>query len=91
MWRTLYFQKNPKLKKILDSSEEQFAKRIGHVSVEEWRIFRELQKKRRLLESEGKIRPFERIKPSMRKQLDRKKKSAPLNDSETFESYSEKY
>ncbi|VDK72726.1 unnamed protein product [Litomosoides sigmodontis] len=75
--------KNPKLKKILDSSEEQFVKRIAHVSIEEWHLFRELQNKRRLLESEGKIRPFERIKPSMRKQLDRKKKSAPLNDSET--------
>uniref|UniRef100_A0A0R3RRA8 BACK domain-containing protein n=1 Tax=Elaeophora elaphi TaxID=1147741 RepID=A0A0R3RRA8_9BILA len=83
--------KNPKLKKILDSSAEHFAKKVGHVSVEEWHLFRELQNKRRMLESEGKIRPFERIKPSMRKQLERKKKSVPLNDSETFESYNEKY
>ncbi|CAG9534233.1 unnamed protein product [Cercopithifilaria johnstoni] len=83
--------KNPKLKKILDSSEEQFAKKVGRVSVEEWYLFRELQNKRRILESEGKMRPFERIKPSMRKQWERKKKSAPLNDSEAFESYNEKY
>ncbi|KAL3998301.1 mTERF family protein [Acanthocheilonema viteae] len=83
--------KNPKLKKILDISEEQFAKKIGHVSLEEWYLFRELQNKRRVLESEGNTRPFERIKPSMRKQLERKKKSIQLNDSEAFESYNEKY
>ncbi|EFO28028.1 hypothetical protein LOAG_00444 [Loa loa] len=83
--------KNPKLKKILDSSAEHFAKRIGLVSIEEWYLFKELQNKRRLIESEGKVRPFERIKPSMRKQLERKKKSLPSNDSETFESYNERY
>lgn len=83
--------KNPKLKRILDSSEEQFVTKVGHVSVEEWYLFRELQNKQRIVESDGKTRPFERIKPSMRKQLERKKKSTPLNDSEAFESYNEKY
>lgn len=88
---TLYFQKNPKLRKILNSSTEQFAKKVGHVSVEEWHLFRELQSKRRVLELEGKTHLFERIKPSMRKQSERKKKSVPSSDSETFESYNEKY
>ncbi|OZC12932.1 hypothetical protein X798_00567 [Onchocerca flexuosa] len=75
--------KNPKLRKILNSNTEQFAKKIGHVSVEEWHLFRELQSKRRILESEGKTHLFERIKPSMRKQSERKKKSVPSSDSET--------
>ncbi|VDO39027.1 unnamed protein product [Onchocerca flexuosa] len=85
------YGKNPKLRKILNSNTEQFAKKIGHVSVEEWHLFRELQSKRRILESEGKTHLFERIKPSMRKQSERKKKSVPSSDSETFESYNEKY
>lgn len=75
----------------MDSSVERFAKKIGLVSVQEWHLFRELQNKQRVLESEGKMRPFERIKPSMRKQLERKKKSVPSNDFETFESYNERY
>lgn len=54
-------------------------------------MFRELQNKQRALESEGKIRPFERIKPSMRKQWERRKKSVTSNNSETFESYNERY
>uniref|UniRef100_A0AAF5Q1L8 mTERF domain-containing protein n=1 Tax=Wuchereria bancrofti TaxID=6293 RepID=A0AAF5Q1L8_WUCBA len=83
--------KNPKLKKIVDSGAEQFAKKVGFVSVEEWHLFRELQNKRRVLESEGKMHPFERIKPSMRKQSERKKKSAPSNDSGTFDLYNERY
>uniref|UniRef100_A0A1I8EKT9 C2H2-type domain-containing protein n=2 Tax=Onchocercidae TaxID=6296 RepID=A0A1I8EKT9_WUCBA len=82
--------KNPKLKKIVDSGAEQFAKKVGFVSVEEWHLFRELQNKRRVLESEGKMHPFERIKPSMRKQSERKKKSAPSNDSGTFDLYNER-
>ncbi|KAK6106813.1 mTERF family protein [Brugia pahangi] len=83
--------KNPKLKKIVNSGAEQFAKKVGFVSVEEWHLFRELQNKRRVLESEGKMHPFERIKPSMRKQSERKKKSALPNDSGTFDLYNERY
>ncbi|KAM3721458.1 AP-1 complex subunit mu-1-I [Dirofilaria immitis] len=83
--------KNSKLREILDSNAEQFAKKVGHVSIEEWYLFRELQSKRRVLELEGKVRPFERIKPSMRKLSERKKKSISSNDSETFDLYNEKY
>uniref|UniRef100_A0A7I4NM19 Uncharacterized protein n=1 Tax=Brugia malayi TaxID=6279 RepID=A0A7I4NM19_BRUMA len=83
--------KNPKLKKIVNSGAEQFAKKVGFVSLEEWHLFRELQNKRRVLESEGKMHPFERIKPSMRKQSERKKKSALPNDSGTFDLYNERY
>ncbi|VDK36153.1 unnamed protein product [Gongylonema pulchrum] len=82
---------NPKLKKIVDSNAEEFATRVAQITVEEWRLFQELQEKKRDLESPGEERPFERVKPSMRKQLERRKKLSSLRDHEKFESYDERY
>lgn len=79
------------MRKIVDSGTEIFAERVAQITVQEWYLFRELQKKKRELETEGKVRAFERIKPSMRKQLERRKKVVPLKDSEKFESYNERY
>ncbi|VDN21850.1 unnamed protein product [Gongylonema pulchrum] len=82
---------NPKLKKIVDSNAEEFATRVAQITVEEWRLFQELQEKKRDVESPGEERPFERVKPSMRKQLERRKKLSSLRDHEKFESYDERY
>lgn len=79
--------RNPELRKILDTSAENFATNIAHVSVKEWNLFRELQSKYRTLNADTEVHRFERIKPSMRKQAERRRKLLSPNDSETFESY----
>src|SRR5690606_29589261 len=60
---------NPPLYRILDSREDNFAVQLAEVTVEEWKLYRDLAAKLRALEN--KDRPFERIKPSMRKAYQR--------------------
>uniref|UniRef100_A0AC34QPC5 Mitochondrial transcription termination factor n=1 Tax=Panagrolaimus sp. JU765 TaxID=591449 RepID=A0AC34QPC5_9BILA len=64
---------NPSISLILDSDDDIFARQVAKVSSEEWKIYKELSIK--LANLEEKEKPFERIKPSMRKAYERKVKT----------------
>ncbi|KAK0426747.1 hypothetical protein QR680_009878 [Steinernema hermaphroditum] len=65
---------NPTLSKILDLPDVQFATEIAGVTMEEWTVYRAFMEKQR--EMANKERPFERIKPSVRKAFERRRKEA---------------
>ncbi|CAD6184422.1 unnamed protein product [Caenorhabditis auriculariae] len=66
---------NPKLKKILNTSDEQFAVNVAGVTMEEYTVFKAMRL--RQLEVEKKERTYERIKPSKRKAYERRQKERP--------------
>uniref|UniRef100_A0A0N5BAC5 mTERF domain-containing protein n=1 Tax=Strongyloides papillosus TaxID=174720 RepID=A0A0N5BAC5_STREA len=76
--KRLQLQKeNPPLYRILDTNPIIFATQVASVTHEEWVSYETLHEK--LKEIEKKDRPFERVKPSMRKAYERKlKKSSPI-------------
>uniref|UniRef100_A0A0N5A1L5 Trimethylamine methyltransferase n=1 Tax=Parastrongyloides trichosuri TaxID=131310 RepID=A0A0N5A1L5_PARTI len=78
--KRLQLQKeNPPLYRILDTNDNIFATQVGGVTVEEWYAYETLHEKMKELEKKDK--PFERIKPSMRKAYERRiKKGLPKND-----------
>lgn len=84
-----WLQDNPSLKEIIDTGDEQFATKVARVTLEEWKLFREVQQKERALQTEGKVRSYEKIKPSMRKRFERRRKEADNGD--CFVSFSERY
>uniref|UniRef100_A0A1I7V1F4 BACK domain-containing protein n=1 Tax=Caenorhabditis tropicalis TaxID=1561998 RepID=A0A1I7V1F4_9PELO len=63
---------NPKLARILDSEEEDFATNVARVSMEEWVVYKALRVKETL--NEKKERKFDRVKPSKRKAYERRHK-----------------
>uniref|UniRef100_A0A7E4VTS1 Cilia- and flagella-associated protein 206 n=1 Tax=Panagrellus redivivus TaxID=6233 RepID=A0A7E4VTS1_PANRE len=74
---------NPPLYRILDSRDNIFATQVAKVTPDEWTLYRELSVK--LTTLEDKDRPFERIKPSMRKAYERRLKEAPEKEAFVFE------
>lgn len=75
---------NPNLRKILDSSDSEFASDVAGVSVEEWNVYRELSKKLNI--QKDMDRPFQKVKPSMRKAFERKKKEPNVKEPHVFDS-----
>ncbi|KAE9414044.1 hypothetical protein Angca_002620, partial [Angiostrongylus cantonensis] len=74
---------NPRLRQILDSSDDNFAVQVAGVTHEEWAVYRafsELMSNR-----SDKERPYERVKPSMRKAFERKWKEEKVLDDHTFD------
>ncbi|KAL3124075.1 hypothetical protein niasHT_004664 [Heterodera trifolii] len=67
-------KENPPARRIFDVDELEFATKVGCVSHEEWVIFQDMRKQEEILSE--KERPYERIKPSLRKQFERRKKEA---------------
>lgn len=63
---------NPKLQRILDSNEEDFAINVARVSIEEWIVYKALRVKETI--NEQKDRKFDRVKPSKRKAYERRHK-----------------
>lgn len=55
--------------KIFDTDDATFANQVAGVSTAEWQMYKELHAK--LRELEDKERPYERIKPSLRKAFER--------------------
>uniref|UniRef100_A0A0K0FUJ5 Uncharacterized protein n=1 Tax=Strongyloides venezuelensis TaxID=75913 RepID=A0A0K0FUJ5_STRVS len=73
--KRLQLQKeNPPLYRILDTDPVIFATQVASVTHEEWLSYETLHEK--LKELEKKDRPFERVKPSMRKAYERKLKNS---------------
>ncbi|CAL2028395.1 unnamed protein product [Caenorhabditis brenneri] len=63
---------NPKLHRIIDSTEEDFATNVARVTMEEWVVYKALRVKETL--NEKKERKFDRVKPSKRKAYERRHK-----------------
>lgn len=63
---------NPKLQRILDSNEEDFATNVARVTMEEWVVYKALRGKQTI--NEQKDRKFDRVKPSKRKAYERRHK-----------------
>ncbi|PIC54879.1 hypothetical protein B9Z55_003950 [Caenorhabditis nigoni] len=63
---------NPKLQRILDSNEEDFAVNVARVTMEEWVVYKALRVKETI--NEQKERKFDRVKPSKRKAYERRHK-----------------
>uniref|UniRef100_A0A8R1HM75 Uncharacterized protein n=2 Tax=Caenorhabditis japonica TaxID=281687 RepID=A0A8R1HM75_CAEJA len=63
---------NPKLMRIIDSKEDDFAANVARVSIEEWVVYKALRVKETI--NEKKERKFERVKPSKRKAYERRYK-----------------
>jgi len=70
--RPQFKMENPLLYKILDTNDKEFATQIAGVTKEEWLVYQRLHEK--LKELEDKERPYERIKPAMRKAYERRPK-----------------
>ncbi|CAI4230064.1 unnamed protein product [Auanema sp. JU1783] len=65
---------NPDLSRILDSNDHVFATQVAGVTVEEWIIYQTFCEKQSV--NSEKERPYERVKPSMRKAYERRHKDA---------------
>ncbi|CAI5439838.1 unnamed protein product [Caenorhabditis angaria] len=74
---------NPKMFRIIDSSDEDFSQNVAKVSLEEWMVYQTLMGK--LEENEHKERKFERIKPSKRKAFERRYKSSEKPEDHVFD------
>ncbi|KAJ1345984.1 hypothetical protein KIN20_000639 [Parelaphostrongylus tenuis] len=74
---------NPRLHQILDSSDDHFAVQVAGVTSEEWAVYRAFSE---LMSSRGdKERPYERVKPSMRKAFERRRKEEKVIGDHTFD------
>ncbi|CEF68430.1 Hypothetical protein SRAE_2000308700 [Strongyloides ratti] len=83
--KRLQLQKeNPPLYRIIDTDSVIFATQVASVTYEEWVIYEGLHEK--LKEMEQKERPFERVKPSVRKAYERKVKKPEPNEDFILES-----
>ncbi|VDM85571.1 unnamed protein product [Strongylus vulgaris] len=74
---------NPRLHQILDSNDDHFATQVAGVTIEEWTIYRAFAKK--ISERSDKERPYERVKPSLRKAYERRRKEAKIVEDHVFD------
>ncbi|CAB3410896.1 unnamed protein product [Caenorhabditis bovis] len=74
---------NPKGSRIFDTNDEDFARNVAGVSLEEWVVFQMLQLK--IEENQEKERPFERVKPSKRKAYERRHKQRTHHGDHIFD------
>lgn len=83
--RPQFKMENPSLKQILDVPDSNFATEVAGVTLEEWLIFRGLTDK--VNRQAGMEKPFERIKPSMRKAFERRRKEASHREAYAFDDF----
>ncbi|KJH47168.1 adaptor complexe medium subunit family protein [Dictyocaulus viviparus] len=74
---------NPRLNRILDSSDDVFAVQVAGVTCEEWAVFRTFFEQ--LSNRRDKERSYERIKPSMRKAYERRRKEEIVLEDHVFD------
>ncbi|CAJ0946316.1 unnamed protein product, partial [Mesorhabditis belari] len=73
-------KENPEMSKIFDSSDEHFSTKIAGISLEEWNVFKMIE--RRAREEEDRDEPYVKVKPSLRKKFERQKKATIEKPSE---------
>uniref|UniRef100_A0A915BQV5 MHD domain-containing protein n=2 Tax=Parascaris univalens TaxID=6257 RepID=A0A915BQV5_PARUN len=83
--RPQFKMENPSLQEILDVPDSNFATEVAGVTLEEWLIFRGLTDK--VNRQAGMEKPFERIKPSMRKAFERRRKDAAHREVFAFDDF----
>ncbi|KHN82499.1 mTERF domain-containing protein 2 [Toxocara canis] len=81
--RPQFKMENPVLKRILDTPDANFATEVAGVTQEEWLIFKGLTEK--ISRQSDMERPFERIKPSMRKAFERRRKEGARKEAHIFD------
>ena len=78
--RPQFKKDNPKMFRIFDTDDATFATQVARVSTQEWFVFKELYAKEAA--SSDKERPYDRIKPWLRKAYQRRQQEGPVEKPE---------